>query len=209
MSRWRLIENASRSDLHDTVIQRLFAAGLDLQSTLAGTHDDRTRIRIDATIDGLDQAIKELRSAIFDLHTPSTTPGGLRGQLLDVLTEATGGLGFEPRLQFDGPIDSVDDTLTMHLEPVLREALSNIIQHAHATHVRVAVTVTDNLTLTVADDGDGMPDEVLGGNGLSNMAQRARALGGGFTITPQPNRGSVLIWHVPTTDSSLTPLPVA
>ena len=155
------------------------------------------RARIEATIEGLDVTIKNLRSAIFSLQATGLRVEGLRGQLLDVVTSANDALGFEPRLQFDGPIDTLDDTIATHIVPVLREALSNVAQHAHASHVRVTVTVTDEVTLTVADDGDGVRGEVLGGNGLSNMAHRARALGGNFSIAPLARGGSVLTWHVP------------
>jgi PAS domain S-box-containing protein len=185
-------------DLHDTVIQRLFAEGLSLQSAIAGVGDpQRTRARLESAVDGLDQTIKELRMAVFSLQTAASAPGGLRGRLLQVVTEATGGLGFEPRLQFDGPIETINDEIADHLTPVLREALSNIAHHAQAGHVRVAVIVTDDLTLTVSDDGIGVPAEVLGGRGLINMAERARALGGDFTIRPEPPGGSLLVWQVP------------
>ena len=185
-------------DLHDTVIQRLFAVGLSLQSTIAGVGDpQRTRARLESAVDGLDQTIKELRMAVFSLHGAVSAPGGMRGRLLQVVTDATGGLGFEPRLQFDGPIETIDVHIADHLTPVLREALSNIAHHAQAGHVRVAVSVTDDVTLTVSDDGIGVPAEVLGGRGLINMAERARALGGDFTIRPEPSGGSLLVWQVP------------
>ncbi len=184
-------------DLHDTVIQQLFAEGLNLQASLGSITDERVRARIEATIEGLDITIKNLRSAIFSLQTTGVRVDGLRGQLLDVVTHTTDALGFEPQLQFDGPIDTLDDTVAMHVVPVLREALSNVAQHAHASHVRVTVTVTDEVVLTVSDDGDGVPGEVLGGNGLSNMAHRARALGGNFSIAPLAGGGSNLVWHVP------------
>jgi signal transduction histidine kinase len=185
-------------DLHDTVIQRLFAEGLSLQSTMAGVGDpQRTRARLESAVDGLDQTIKELRMAVFSLQGAASAPGGLRGRLLQVVTEATDGLGFEPRLQFDGPIESINDEIADHLMPVLREALSNIAHHAQAGHVRVTVSVADDVTLTVSDDGIGVPAEVLGGRGLINMAKRARDLGGDFTISPQPSGGSLLTWQVP------------
>jgi len=103
-----------------------------------------------------------------------------------VVTEVTDGLGFEPRLQFDGPIESIEVPIADHLIPVLREALSNIAHHAEAGYVRIAVSVVGDVTLTVSDDGIGVPAEVLGGRGLTNMAERARALGGDFTIRPEP-----------------------
>jgi PAS domain S-box-containing protein len=186
-------------DLHDTVIQRLFAEGLSLQAALSGVGDpQRTRARLESAVDGLDQTIKDLRMAVFSLQgAASSAPGGLRGRLLQVVTEATDGLGFEPRLQFDGAIETIDVHVTDHLMPVLREALSNIAHHAEAGHVRVAVSVTDDVTLTVSDDGIGVPAEVFGGRGLTNMAERARALGGDFTISPEPSGGSLLVWQVP------------
>ncbi len=183
--------------LHDTVIQQLFAAGMHLQGVVGAIDDTRVRTRVEATVELLDDTVKELRATIFALRPASARPDRLRGQLLDVMTHANSALGFDPRLQFDGPLDTVDDNIAMHLVPVLREALSNIARHAHAHRVGVTVTITDELTLTVSDDGDGLPDEVLGGSGLSNMASRAHALGGGFTIAPQMGGGSLLTWHVP------------
>ncbi|MGZ4708748.1 MAG: PAS domain-containing sensor histidine kinase [Acidimicrobiales bacterium] len=185
-------------DLHDTVIQRLFGEGLALQATMSAVGDPHVRARLDATIEGLDQTIKELRTAVFALQGAGAAPGGLRGRLLEVVTEASDGLGFEPRLQFDGPVESIDDDVAQHLIPVLREALSNTARHAEAHSVRVAVSATaDVVTLTVADDGVGVPDEVLGGRGLANMTARARDLGGDFEITRRPSGGSISTWHVP------------
>ncbi len=185
-------------DLHDTVIQRLFAEGLSLQAAMAGVGDpQRTRARLESAVDGLDETIKELRMAVFSLQGAASAPDGLRGRLLQVVTEASDGLGFEPRLQFDGPIETMDVHIADHLTPVLREALSNIARHAQAGHVRVAVSVADDVTLTVADDGIGVPEEVLGGRGLINMAERARDLGGDFTISREPSGGSLLVWQVP------------
>jgi signal transduction histidine kinase len=191
--------------LHDTVIQRLFAEGLSLQAALSGVGDpQRTRARLESTIDGLDQTIKELRMAVFSLQGAAAAPGGLRGRLLQVVTDATDGIGFEPRLQFDGTIETMYVHIADNLVPVLREALSNIAHHAEAGQVRVAVSVADDVTLTVSDDGVGVPAEVLGGRGLTNMAERARALGGDFTIRPEPSGGSLLTWQVPAQRSPQT-----
>jgi PAS domain S-box-containing protein len=183
-------------DLHDTVIQRLFGEGLKLLSTMSMV-DDAPKHRIQSTIDGLDQTIKELRLAVFSLQGGDPQPAGLRGRLLATLTEATTGLGFEPRLQFDGPIESIDNSIAEHLMPVLREALSNISRHAKAHDVRVAVAVDEDITLTVSDDGVGVPAEVIGGHGLVNMTERARCLGGDASINNQPGGGSLLVWRVP------------
>jgi signal transduction histidine kinase len=185
-------------DLHDTVIQRLFAEGLSLQAALSSVGDpQRTRARLESAVEGLDETIKELRMAVFSLHGAPSAPGGFRGRMLQVVTDATDGLGFEPRLQFDGPVETIDVRIADQLIPVLREALSNIAHHAKAGHARVAVTVAADVTLTVSDDGVGVPAEVFGGRGLTNLAARARDLGGDFTMRPQPSGGSLLTWQVP------------
>ena len=100
-------------------------------------------------------------------------------------------------MQFDGPIETIDERIAEQLLLVLREALSNIARHAHANKVRVALTVDDSVTLTAVDDGVGVPVEVLGGRGLTNLAERARTLNGDCTIDPQPAGGSRLTWSVP------------
>ena len=185
-------------NLHDTVIQRLFGEGLNLQAALAGVDDpERTRDRIATTIDGLDETIRELRSAIFSLQGASRVPGGLRGRLAVVTAEAATALGFEPRLQFDGAIESIDEAIADQLVPVMREALSNVAQHARASRVRVAVEVSDGVRLTVADDGVGVPEQVIGGRGTTNMAERAHELGGTFTIGTQDSGGTAVVWQVP------------
>lgn len=184
-------------DLHDTVIQRLFGAGLHLQTTMAKT-DDATRARLETTITDLDETIKELRTAIFSLQGPSSAaPGGVRGRVLDVIHESRSGLGFEPRLRFDGPIEIIDDTIVDHLIPTLREALSNIARHADARSVRVTLTATQTVTLSVLDDGTGLPASIDAGRGLKNMATRAMELGGTFTTTNSPTGGTQLVWEVP------------
>ena len=185
-------------DLHDTVIQRLFAEGMSLQAGLTDVRDpQRTRARLESAIDGLDATIKELRMAVFSLQGAVASPAGLRGRLLQIVTDAAAGLGFEPRLQFDGPVETMEVHIAAELLPVLREALSNIVHHAQASHVRVVVTVAGDVTLTVSDDGIGVPAEVLGGRGLTNMADRAHDLRGHFTIAPGPSDGSLLTWRVP------------
>ncbi|HEX2786036.1 MAG TPA: PAS domain S-box protein [Ilumatobacteraceae bacterium] len=183
-------------DLHDTVIQRLFGEGLRLLATMS-TVSDAAKVRIQSTIDGLDQTIKELRLAVFSLQGGEPQPTGLRGRLLTTLTEATTGLGCEPRLQFEGPIETIDNSIAEQLIPVLREALSNVSRHAKAQSVRVSVVVDEDVTLTVSDDGIGVPTEVIGGNGISNMAERARRLKGNSSIVAQPEGGSMLTWRVP------------
>jgi len=186
-------------DLHDTVIQRLFGEGLNLQATMSSLDDpERTRDRLLATIDGLDETIKELRSAIFSLQGAGPVPGGLRGQIFAVTSDAAVGLGFEPRVQFDGPIETIDDAIAEHIVPIVREALANVAKHSRATQVRVALRVDDRVTLTITDDGAGIPEEVVGGRGVANMTARANQLGGQLTIENESTGGVRLIWDVPT-----------
>ena len=193
-----LVEDRDRiaRDLHDTVIQRLFGVGLALQTTLATT-DDRTRLRLDASIDEIDTTIRELRTTIFSLHGSRIAPEGLRGRILTVASDAGRASGVEPRLEFAGSIDTLDDRIAEHLIPTLREALSNVAHHAHARSVRVVVSVTNEVAMTVTDDGVGITREVIGGNGLDNMASRAAELGGIATLTAGPEGGCQFEWRVP------------
>lgn len=183
-------------DLHDTVIQRLFAAGLSLQAT-ASRADPDVRARIEATVDDLDQTIRDVRTAVFSLQTSRPSERGLRGLLLDVAHEALPALGYEPRVQFDGPVESIDEAVAEQLVPVLREALSNVARHAKASEVRVAVSVTDLVELRVTDDGVGVPESVFGGHGLQNLGARATAMGGTFRVVPRSEGGTLLHWAVP------------
>jgi PAS domain S-box-containing protein len=187
-------------DLHDTVIQRIFAEGLNLQSALSMVGDPvRLRERVQATIDGLDSTIMDLRTAIFALHHRPTAPmGGVRGRFLEVVDVASPGLGFEVRLQFDGAIEVLDGHVVEEMEHVLREALSNVTRHARATSVRVSVTADDGYaSVVVRDDGVGIPQDVVGGNGLRNITDRASGLGGDATIESVAEGGSELRWRVP------------
>ncbi len=187
-------------DLHDTVIQRLFAAGLSLQAVAARSGDAQVRARLESTVDDLDATIKELRSTIFSLQTPVAGPGGLRGRLLDVASEGASATGLEPRIVFDGPVEVVPERIAEHVVPTLREALSNVTHHAQATTVEVEVVVAeDRLVLTVVDDGVGISDSSAGGHGLANMTRRAEELGGTLTVEPGTGGGTRLTWSAPLT----------
>jgi len=193
-------------DLHDTVIQRLFGTGLGLQSILA-IADSPVRERLEHTIDDLDDTIRELRSAIFSLQGGTrSAPGGLRGQLLEVVTNAGQGTGIEPRLQFDGPIESLPPTIAQHLVPTLREALANVAKHANAHNIRVTITATTtDVTITVTDDGTGIHGETLGGRGINNLTTRAQNLGGTLQLTTPPGGGTQFRWNVPLTGTQTEP----
>ncbi|HVN51288.1 MAG TPA: ATP-binding protein, partial [Acidimicrobiales bacterium] len=173
-----------------------FGAGLQLQAAMAGV-DPRVRERLQATVDDLDETIRELRAAIFALQGPGPSRAGLRGRLLDVVREAGDSVGFEPRLQFDGAIETMEPSIADNLVAVLREALANVARHARATSVRITVATGDEVMLTVVDDGVGLPDDVVGGRGLGNLADRATNLGGRFQVERVAGGGTRLEWRVP------------
>jgi len=189
-------------DLHDTVIQRLFAVGLSLQGALvAARGEPALGERIERAVDEIDGTIRDIRTAIFSLHTDRLTGTGLRDEVLIATREAARALGFEPRVVFDGPVDTVtSEAVREHLVPTLREALSNVIKHAGANRVSVTVAVIgDEIALEVSDDGDGVDlrASVKGGNGIGNMRNRAEALGGACEVRARESGGTTLEWRVP------------
>lgn len=188
-------------DLHDTVIQRLFATGLSLQGTARVVHTDpaAAEARIESAVDELDLTVKHIRTAIFGLVEARTAHDALRQQVLGLAREAGAVLGFEPRVLLDGPLDSaVDDRVGAELLSTLREALSNVARHARATRVEVEVLVSDTVTLRVSDDGVGPPGPSKPrGKGLRNMQERAERLGGSFSIGPGPDGGTIVEWSAP------------
>jgi signal transduction histidine kinase len=198
-----LVEDRERiaRDLHDTVIQRLFATGMSLQSTVRLVNTDRGAAidRIEQAVDDLDLTIKEIRTAIFGLERAGVADQGLRSRILELVHDSVGALGFEPRVLFEGPIDTaVAQREADELMATLREALSNVARHAHASSVDVHVAVGAEISLRVEDDGVGpSADESPTGHGLANMAARAARLGGGFDVRPTDPSGTTLTWHVP------------
>lgn len=197
-----LLEERERiaRDLHDTVVQRIFATGLALQAAAPRMSSD-LRERIETAIVALDDTIRDIRTAIFSLHR-APSPGTLRESVLAVTTEAARVLGFAPAVRFAGPVEAgTPPEIGDGLLAVLREALSNVARHAGASRVDVEVAVTDIVTLRVTDDGAGLPAGARrrGGRGLANMEERARVLGGACRITAGPAGGTVVDWQVPVT----------
>ena len=199
-----LLEDRDRiaRDLHDHVIQRLFAAGLTVQGIAAGMKDDERGDRLRAVVDSTDEIIRQIRTTIFQLRGelgPRT--GTIRTAVLDAAAEASATLGFEPHVTFSGPVDSmVPAALRDDVIAVVRETLSNAARHAQASTVSVALLARDNeLTISVVDDGVGM-GETSRRSGLANLRSRAERLGGSFSIesntTPQ-HRGTRVRWMIP------------
>ncbi|MFJ5838986.1 GAF domain-containing protein [Streptomyces shenzhenensis] len=189
-------------DLHDLVIQRLFAGALTLQSTL-GRVADRPQVseRIQRVVDDLDDTIKVIRSTIYGLreHDQDGRGAGLRGRLVTATDRAAQALGCTPALRMTGLLDTdVPAEHAEHLLAVLGEALSNTARHAHATTVDVSVSVTAaELHLRVADNGRGIDPTVVRRSGLDNLSRRAEELGGTFRLAANEPSGTVVEWTVP------------
>ena len=187
-------------DLHDTVIQRLFATGLTLQSLIAIV-PEQARAKLERVIDDQDDAIRELRTAIFGLSEKRQVGKTLRTIANGVVDESQRVLGFRPSLRLDGVLDTVDATVTAEVVATLREALTNVAKHAGARRVDVSLSHTGHtLCLQVADDGHGIPGSHRLGSGLLNMQDRAERLGGTCTVTSVDNHGTTVRWEVPLSD---------
>ncbi|MCV7179433.1 GAF domain-containing sensor histidine kinase [Mycolicibacterium sphagni] len=180
-------------DLHDHVIQRLFAVGLSLQGALNADQAEGTR-RVAGALDDLQEVVEEIRTAIFDLHGGSVTR--LRQRIEQAVTQMTVDSAVRPAVHLSGPLSVVDAALADHAEAVVREAVSNVVRHARARSVTVSVTVDDDLTINVSDDGVGIGADITA-SGLANLAARAHECGGQFTLVPRAGGGSRLVWSAP------------
>jgi signal transduction histidine kinase len=199
--RLTLLEDRDRiaKDLHDTVIQRLFATAMTLMSAVKITERPEVATRVRRAVDDLDDTIRQIRSTIFALQAPPDEES-LRSRMHTVVDAAAERLGFAPSVRLAGLLDTaVGDAVGEDLLAVVREALSNVARHARATEAAVVVDVGDDLTLRVEDDGVGIPE---GGrrSGLRNMRERAEGRGGSFTTRDRPGGGTVLVWRVPLGD---------
>ncbi len=183
-------------DLHDTVIQRLFATAMTLMSAIKITQNPDVTVRVQRAVDDLDETIRQIRSTIFALQAPGDERS-LRVRVLSATDGAADRLGFAPAVRLEGLLDTlVSDEIGDQLIAVLSEALSNVTRHAQATWVSVSVDVGEMLSLVVEDDGVGI---IPGGrrSGLRNLAERAHDLGGSFTVRDRTGGGTVLEWRVP------------
>jgi signal transduction histidine kinase len=188
-------------DLHDVVIQRLFATGMQLESTSRLLTSPEARSRVRHAVDDLDATIREIRSSIYALQTGplSDSAPTLRSRLLEVLDAAAEQLGFAPTLQLTGLVDTgVPADIGEQVLAVLREALSNAARHARATRVVVQLDVAKGLRLAVRDNGVGIAEPARR-SGLANLSARAAELGGSFSVGPLtgPESGTELVWTVP------------
>jgi signal transduction histidine kinase len=186
------------ADLHDHVIQRLFAAGLALQSTAGTLGPGKATDRILATVDDLDATIRQIRTSIFQLQQmPQANGDSVRARLLDVETDLAPVLGFGPSVRLSGVLDALPDDVADDVVAVVREALSNVARHAGADSAEIDVAATaDRLTVEVRDDGVGI-GPTNRRSGLDNLRQRAERRGGTLEIHTREPTGTWLRWSVP------------
>jgi signal transduction histidine kinase len=198
--RLALFEDRDRiaRDLHDLVIQRLFATGMSLQGTMALIGDPEVAHRVEKAIDALDETIRDIRSAIFSLQARGEAePARLRTRILAVVEQMTDSLGFAPALRLAGPLDSrVPGAIADQMLAALREALANVAKHAQANRVDVTVEAGPDLVLTVRDNGVGL-GETTRRSGLANLTERAAESGGAMRVAAAAGGGTELEWRVP------------
>ncbi len=200
-----IVEDRERiaRELHDTVIQRLFAAGLALQGLAARVEDRETAERLQRTVEDIDETVRHIRTTIFELQHSHVPGRSVRKELLDLAAEVGEAFGFETSTTFAGPVDTaISGTIADELLAVVREALTNVGKHAKATRADITLSVgTGQVTLVIADNGAGMQASggTAAGYGLRNMAERAQRLGGSFEPKPVPLGGTAIEWSVPLT----------
>jgi signal transduction histidine kinase len=198
--RFAVFEDRDRiaRDLHDLVIQRLYATGMSLEGVSARLGETDNGRRVSSAVDALDETIKEIRSAIFSLHSrPAGDEIGLRARIFAVADEAAEALGFAPALRMAGRLDEeVPADAAEHLLSALREALSNAARHAGASKVDVTAEAGRELILVVRDNGTGLRDTGRR-SGLANLSERAGLLGGTLRTGPAAGGGTELTWRVP------------
>lgn len=193
----RVLEDRERvaRDLHDVVIQRLFATGMSLQAMQPLATDPALNTRISETVHQLDETIAELRSTVFEL---TSRTGLVVAKLQEHVEEAAVSLGYQPTVEVDGDLESVSPEILDELFPTLSEALSNVARHAHATRTDITIEVgEESVVLTVTDDGVGIDPAAPRGNGLNNFEARAALLGGLASITSSGGEGTTITWAAP------------
>jgi signal transduction histidine kinase len=187
-------------DLHDHVIQRLFAAGMDLQGTIARARSPEVAERLSRTVDDLQATINDIRNTIFKLQVHNKPGSTFRGRVEQLVTDLTGNGDLTVDLRMSGPVSVVNDDLARQAEAVITEAVSNCVRHAAASRLTVRVTAADLLTVEVVDNGRGIPADNKRSSGLTNMRQRAEQLGGTCEFGTPPGGGTRMRWSVPLTE---------
>ena len=185
-------------DLHDHVIQRVFAAGLALQAVLPRVDDAQARSRVGFVVRQLDDTVRDIRTTIFDLKTTDDADAGgsVRRRLLDIVNETADGI-LEPTVRMSGAIDTlVTGELAADVEAVVREGVSNAARHSGGGHVTVTLDVADEVVVEIVDDGRGI-DPQAARSGLRNLEQRAGGHGGQSAVEVVRDGGTRLRWSAP------------
>ncbi|TNC21845.1 GAF domain-containing sensor histidine kinase [Amycolatopsis alkalitolerans] len=183
-------------DLHDHVIQRLFAHGLALQSTRLRSRSPDIQSRLSDAVEDVQSIVAEIRTAIFDLHGGLQGTTQLRKRLHEIIAEITADSSLQSTVRVSGPLGVVSAPLAEHAEAVVREAVSNAVRHSGGTTVTVTISVSDDLVIDVTDDGHGMPDKIAR-SGLHNLATRAEDAGGSFSVSAAQGGGTKVVWCAP------------
>jgi signal transduction histidine kinase len=183
-------------DLHDHVIQRLFAVGLSLQGTVPRSRVPEVQRRLAQAIDDLQDVVQEIRTAIFDLHGGAPGATRLRQRVDEAIAQLTGSVDVRTTVRISGPLSVIESGLADHAEAVVRETVSNAVRHGHASNITVQLSVADNLTIEVTDDGVGVPENITP-SGLTNLEGRARESGGDMTIAAAEAGGTRVTWWAP------------
>jgi signal transduction histidine kinase len=183
-------------DLHDHVIQRLFAVGLALQSSHRREKSPQQAARLAEHIDQLHDVIQEIRTTIFDLQADPEDAPKLRTTLHELITELTSEAQLRTTVRMSGPVNAIPADLAQHAQAVVREGVSNAVRHAHADELVVTMSVGDDVVIEITDNGIGIP-ETVARSGLHNLADRAAAAGGSCTIAANPEGGTRLLWSAP------------
>ena len=187
-------------DLHDHVIQRLFAVGLSVQSLAHIAEKDRD-LRLARIVTDIDDTIRQVRTSIFQLDSDGSRDSGLRAAVLTVVHQVTPALTFVPSVRFTGPVDTlIHGAVIGDVEAVVREGVTNVAKHARASEVSVQVSADGGwLSVDIADNGVGI-DRPNRSSGLENLRRRAEELGGTLTIDHRQPGGTLIQWTIPVPD---------
>jgi len=184
-------------DLHDHVIQRLYAVGLALQGTRRGLRAAEVAGRITDHIGELSDVIKDIRTAIFELEGDPSAASPARAALSATIAAMTADAAPTPSVTISGPVEVLPADLLAHAHAVVREATANAVRHAHASELTITITVGEDLVIDVTDDGVGIPAVPARRSGTRNLHRRAEEVGGTFTIGPVDGHGTRMIWTAP------------
>ncbi len=184
-------------ELNDLVIQGIFAVSLDLQATIARSRSSELTARLNQSVTDLQTVIENIRTTVFELHVTDTQRIGFRQQIQAAVADLTENRDIATILRMSGPMSVIGDDLADHAESVIRDAVSYAVRHSGATQLTVAVTVADELDVTITDDGCGISADNKPHSGLVKMTSRAEQIGGDCHLTTPPGGGTEVNWTAP------------